>query len=113
MKEQKLFVKKVSICVLVVNLVIMAFSATISIFYVSADSYKYYNGIFPILLALIFSILFVSVCQIRSTIKSIAYSFPNERLMCIHFINFPIWIILIAVETVLGMVAHTLDNYMD
>ena len=98
---------------MVVNLVIMAFSATISIFYVSADSYKYYNGIFPFLLALIFSILFVSVCQIRSTIKSIAYSFPNERLLCIHFINFPIWIILIAVETVLGMVAHTLDNWMD
>ena len=102
-----------TIWVLVVNLVVMAFSATISIFYVSTDSYKYYNGIFPFLLALIFSILFVSVCNIRSTIKSIAYSFPNERLMCIHFFNFPIWIILIAVETVLGMVAHTLDNWMD
>ena len=102
-----------TIWVLVVNLVVMAFSATISIFYVSTDSYKYYNGIFPFLLALIFSILFVSVCNIRSTIKSIAYSFPNERLMCIHFVNFPIWIILIAVETVLGMVAHTLDNWMD
>ena len=98
---------------LVVNLVVMAFAATISIFYVNADSYKYYNAIFPVLLTLIFFILFFSVCQMRSTIKSVAYSFPNERLMCIHFVNFPIWIVLIIIETVLGMVAHTLDNWMD
>ena len=91
----------------------MAFSATISIFYVFAGSYKYYNAIFPVLLTSIFFILFYAVCQMRRTIKSIAYSFPNERLMCIHFINFPIWILLIAIETILGMIAHTMDSWME
>ena len=71
------------------NIVITAFSATMSLFYLFTGMYKYYNADFVALMLFIYLILFGSVCRMRATIKSLAYSFPNEHLMCIHFINFP------------------------
>ena len=95
--------------ILGINLMVMVFVTTICIFYAFDDFYKYYQIFYPILLTVIFAVLFYAVCQMRRTIKSVAYAFPNEKLMCIHFINFPVWILLIASETALG----TISGFMD
>ena len=49
----------------------------------------------------------------RKTVKSVAYAFPNEKLMFIHFVNFPIWIFLIPSETVLGLISGYMDERME
>ena len=113
MKAQKTYKKKVEAWILAVNLIVMTFVGAVSVFYAIDDYYKYYNACFPVLLTLIYFILFYAVCQIRKTIKSVAYAFPNERLMRVHFINFPIWITLITVETVLGMISGYFDGTIE
>ena len=92
------------------NILITAFSATLSAFYLYTGTHKYYNADYVALMTFIYLILFGSVCRMRSTIKSLAYSFPNERLMCIHFVNFPIWILLSTADTVLGMIVNSMAN---
>ena len=99
--------------ILVINIVMMLCIGTISVCYVSDDYYNYYDKSYPILLTIIFAILFGSVISMRATMKSIEYAFPNERLMSIHFINFPIWIGLISVETVLGLISGKMDYEME
>ena len=95
-----------------INLTVMMLVGTISVCYVFDRTYSYYNTFYPILLTLIFTILFAAVLNMRATMLSIAYAFPNERLMCIHFINFPVWIILIIAETVLGVISLNMDSKM-
>ena len=102
--------KKVDCWVLVMNIIMTAFSATLTAFYDFTGEHKYYNADYVALMTFIYLILFGSVCSMRGTIKSLAYSFPNERLMCIHFVNFPIWILLSSIDTVLGMMAHTIAS---
>ena len=97
--------KKIDFWISALNMFILASVTTICVFYVFDNYYEYYNAFYPFLLTIIYLILFYSVYQMRKTIKSIAYAFPNEKLMCVHFINFPIWIVLITSETVLGMIS--------
>ena len=111
-QAQKKYLKKVDFFILVVNLVMMTLVATMSICYVFDSKYFIYNSMYPFILTIIFAELFFSVLSMRSTMKQIAYAFPNERLMCIHFINFPIWILLITIETILGMISGYMDNEM-
>ena len=102
--------RKVDIWVLIMNIVVTLFSATMSMFYLYSGANKYYNADYVALMTFIYLVLFGSVCRMRGTIKSLAYSFPNERLMFIHFINFPIWIVLSAAYTVLGMISTSMEN---
>ena len=46
----------------------------------------------------------------RRTINSIQYAFPNEKLMNIHFVNFPIWTILVIMATSLGAASDSMDS---
>ena len=73
-------------------------------------AYYAYMSMLPILILVCFFTLFIAVIRIRRTIKSIKYAFPNERLMTIHFINFPIWFVLIVVNTGLGITSLVVDS---
>ena len=67
----------------------------------------------PSLLIFTCFILLYSVLRIRSTIKEIAYAFPNEKLMILHFVNFVVWSVLVVFQTGLSIAAMNIEDKVD
>ena len=105
MKELKEYNRAVDKKILCLNLVTLSIVSLLCFFYAVPSLYEYYNIGYPVVLFFIFSMLLYAVIGIRKTIKQVAHAFPRERLICIHFINFVLWIILITAETVLGTIS--------
>ena len=85
------------------NLLVAVLVGIMASLLLSPDYLTFYLVLLPIMFVFTFGILFYSVVRMRKTIKSIAYAFPNERLMIIHFINFPFWSALVVTDTVLAI----------
>ena len=72
-----------------------------------------YETLLPAMLIFTCFILLYSVLKIRRTIKEIAYAFPNEKLMCVHLINFVVWSVLVILQTILSILAVNLEEKVD
>ena len=79
-----------------------ALVGTIAVLFMVPSSLEVYLTLLSIMFLFTFGILFFSVLRIRRTIKSIAYAFPNEKLISVHFFNFPTWTVLVLADTALS-----------
>ena len=113
MYELKVHNDKVDKKILCINLGTLIVVSVICFFYVADGFYEYYQFSYPLVLLFIFSVLLYAVLGIRKTIKTVAHAFPNERLICIHFFNFVLWLVLIFAETVLGTISDIMDLKLD
>lgn len=103
-KQQKKLTKKIEFKVHALNLVVTLLVAVLSIAFMYPKSNAKYI-VFVLLPTLLIStsfILLYSVCRMRSTIKSITYAKPNEKLMLVHLVNFVVWCILVTVQVSLN-----------
>ena len=110
MNEHSKTVDKKILCI---NIGTLVFVSLLSFFYVAPDLYEFYQLTYPIVLLFVFSMLLYAVIGIRRTIKQVAHAFPRERLICIHFINFVLWLALILTETILGTISDFMDFKID
>ena len=113
MKELSEHNKTVDRKILCINIGVLVFVSLLSFFYVDDDLYELYQFSYPVVLFFIFSMLLYAVLGIRKTIKQVAHAFPRERLICIHFINFVFWLVLILTETILGTISDFMDFKID
>ena len=96
-----------------INLATLIVVSVLCFCYVMPGFYELYQIFYPIVLLFIFSMLLYAGLGIHRTIKQVARAFPNEKLICVHFINFVLWLTLIIAETVLGTISDFMDNRID
>ena len=100
-RKQKASIRKIDFWLTFFTIVIAVFNAFDSFLYEKNSGHiDKFGNMYVILITiynfLTLSILFISVIRIRSTIKSLKSAFPNDRLIIVHLINFPIWLILVS-----------------
>ena len=101
-QNQKRYARKIDRKILALNVFVAALVGTIAVLFMVPSSLEVYLALLSIMFLFTFGILFFSVVRIRKTIKSIAYAFPNEKLIKIHFCNFPTWTVLVLADTALA-----------
>ena len=102
-EKKKKFARTINKRILALNIFVAALVGTLSVLFLLPHYLTFYLILLSSMLLFTFGILFFSVVRMRKTIKSIAYAFPNERLITIHFINFPTWTILVLADTALNL----------
>ena len=113
-RRQQASIKKIDCRLMMFNVLMFLLISIDCVFYVKTDEnydYQiYYLSLTPILLIFCFFVLFYSVFRMRKTIKSIKFAFPNEKLMIIHFVNFPIWLVIISLESFLTIIVLNMNG---
>ena len=113
--RQKQYVRMIDFKILILNGIVSVLTMMVSIAYMFPRTplELIFTTLLPSLLIFTCFILLYSVLRIRSTIKEIAYAFPNEKLMCVHLINFVVWSVLVVLQTALSIFAMNIEEKVD
>ena len=113
--RQKQYVRMIDFKILILNGIVSVLTMMVSIAYMFPRTplELIFTTLLPSLLIFTCFILLYSVLRIRITIKEIAYAFPNEKLMCVHLINFVVWSVLVVLQTALSIFAMNIEEKVD
>ena len=96
---QKRKVKKINRFVWLLSFAVSVYIAALLIIAITIDKGLVYTLLYEILIIFINFVLIHSVSSIRNTIKAIEDKFPNDKLMCVHLVNFIVYTLIFLVTS--------------